>query len=252
MIDGKLTSAEKVVFILKLLSEHPYELSMTQIAQALAISKSSTLKILAVLTDGHLLFRNPSTKKYSLGPAVFRLGVIYSDLTGLVDSSRPLLEAVTRATGRTSYVAMWDGDGAFMAVKNEMPDGMRFEGQVGRRFPINGGAIGKVIAAYQPAEVITALLGRHPLEKLGPNSITDPDELLAEFSRIREQGHALSDREYRDGGFGIAAPIFDRRGDIVAGLAVVGRQGFTPENIRSWTQVVIDAAAEASRRLLRL
>jgi DNA-binding IclR family transcriptional regulator len=53
-------------------------------------------------------------------------------------------------------------------------------------------------------------------------SITDRDELSAQLDQVRRTGYALEDQESTLGDAGIAAPVFDRSGQVVGGIGVIG------------------------------
>jgi IclR family transcriptional regulator, pca regulon regulatory protein len=59
-----------------------------------------------------------------------------------------------------------------------------------------------------------------PLEQRTRKTITDVDELKTVLSQVRLQSWAIADDEMKEGTIGIAVPIFDQSGIVIAALAV--------------------------------
>jgi DNA-binding IclR family transcriptional regulator len=71
--------------------------------------------------------------------------------------------------------------------------------------------------------------------------------LKKELRRIREQGIAFSDQEVDLGARAISAAMFDRKGRVVAGIAVAGpSERITNEVMKRFAGMVKDAAKKAS------
>jgi DNA-binding IclR family transcriptional regulator len=63
----------------------------------------------------------------------------------------------------------------------------------------------------------------------------------------RSRGYAVSHGERETGSSGVAAPIVDRQGRIIAALALGGPTGrFTPEQVSRFVAVVTASAGEIS------
>jgi len=76
------------------------------------------------------------------------------------------------------------------------------------------------------------------------------DELIANLQKIQEQGYAVSKGEWILEASGVAAPIFEQRGQIAAALTISGpAQRFTSEKVREMAQLVKAGAMEISAEL---
>ena len=103
--------------------------------------------------------------------------------------------------------------------------------------------------AFLSQEEIQAIIRDQGLPKLCTNTITDPDELQAELARIRERGFAQSCEETDPGAWGVATPIYDRNGDVVAAIGVAGPASrFTDEVAERFVAL----CHQASRRISAL
>jgi len=221
-----LNSTEKVLYILKILRKPPYSLSLTEIAEKLEITKSGALKILNIMGANAFVIRDVKTKRYTLGPALLRLGNVYKELKGIVEIARPILKHLTEVTEETSYITIWEHDEAFIILKEDGPRGVlyKLEGNqvYGDEIPINCGASSKLLAAYQDPEFIEGLVNSLELTRFGPNTITNKKALLQEYEKIRKNQYAISDGEYLPGLVGIAVPIIDKNRDVWCSVSISG------------------------------
>lgn len=245
-----MKSLEKTIWILKRLGEQPYEMTASEIAHEMGHGRSGIFKILQSLNSQGLVIQDPNTKKYSVGPALYRLGVVYSDRKGIWETAKPVLEALSNITQGTVSMGIHEGKDAILAYSIASAHQIRLHNRVGSKYKIHAGAIGKIMAAYQDEDYIKAVLDSEPLEKFAKNTITDPQTLLHEFSVIRKQGYAVSDEEHINGSFGVAAPIFDSHGLVIACVCIAGtKERYTKEKVELWIQLAVNAANEISDRL---
>ena len=83
-----------------------------------------------------------------------------------------------------------------------------------------------------------------------PMTITDPDKLREECALILERGYALSHGEWTADASGVAAPIFNQRGQMVAALTISGpTQRFTPDKVDKFANSCIRTGLQISRLL---
>jgi len=104
-------------------------------------------------------------------------------------------------------------------------------------------------AARLPAAGGDRVLGG-PLPAHSPQSITRPAELGALLDQVRRDGYAVNHGGYREGVGGVAAPVRDYTGTVVASLGLcIPEQRFGPDRfgaLRDWT---VEAAAAISAAL---
>lgn len=245
-----MNSVKKAIYILKRLGNPPYEIGVTDIAKEMNIAKSGVHAILSELLRENLVVKNTSTKKYSLGPVVYRLGHIYSNSTGLSEISKSVMESISKLTGMSVFVGIREGLVPILAYKHSGSDGFLYEEQIGESFPFNASAMGKFLTAYLKPEEIEYILQNETFEKITPKSITNPETLRKDYELIRSQGFCVSISENRVGAFGIAFPIVGRLGNVNACLCMVGPlEQFVPEVREQWMSLLKTGAEEISYRL---
>jgi len=118
----------------------------------------------------------------------------------------------------------------------------------GHALPLYVGSPGKVLLAFDTQA--QELLGGRSLVAMTDHTITDRDALARELDQIRRQGYAASFGEWESDLAGVAAPVFDREGQIVGALAVsapISRMSL--KSLSRTAATVTQIAAEASTRL---
>jgi IclR family transcriptional regulator, pca regulon regulatory protein len=91
---------------------------------------------------------------------------------------------------------------------------------VGSRVPALLSAMGRVLIANQPQEVIDGILGQAPLPRLTPSSIDDPRQLRAILDDVHRKGWCLVTEEFEQGVMSVAVPIVGEGNRVVAAINV--------------------------------
>lgn len=93
-----MNSTEKVLWLLKRLGEPPYAMTLTMLSEELACGRSGVYKLLSPLVKNSYVVQNQENKKYSLGPSLYRLGMIYADLKGIAQIAHPIMRKLSAET----------------------------------------------------------------------------------------------------------------------------------------------------------
>lgn len=245
-----INSTEKVMKILNFLSENTKEIGITDIAKELEMSKSGVHKIITTLQEGGFIVQNLSTRKYGLGPALLRLGSVYTEQKKIYDIAYPIMKEISNITNETVALSLKEGNSGVVAYRLESDKVIKLHQKMGTKYPINAGATGKLLGAYQKKEVIEKILKKEGLKEYTHNTIMDSEKLFQEYEKIREKGYAISDSEKDVGNFAISAPIYDNEGEVWSCLTLVGlKKDFPEEKINDWIQLLVNGALEISYRL---
>ncbi|MFP4482462.1 MAG: IclR family transcriptional regulator [Thermovirgaceae bacterium] len=246
-----MSSVDKALEIVTRLSKPPYKMRLTEIAGFLGMSKSAAYQILKSLENYQFVVRDPMTKVYNLGPVLLRLGYVYDQIKGLRHLCLPVMKEVVNQTGLTCYVSVREGIQSFLAYKVDSPDfnSIFYRDIMGSLQSFNCGATGKLLAAHLPAEDIAKLLEKG-LEKRTSRSITDKDELLSEYEKIRKRGYATAVRELNENTWGIGVPILGAYKEAVAALGIMGPiDTYSEDQVNRFFLILKDHAKIISEQL---
>ena len=117
-----------------------------------------------------------------------------------------MLSDLAERTGETAHFAVLDGDRVGYLAKVESAHPIRMFSHVGWRGPLHATGAGKVLLAWSDPSLIERVLGAGPTVYTA-RTLTSPDELAAEISRVRRAGYAIDRQELIDGLVCVAAPV---------------------------------------------
>ena len=123
---------------------------------------------------------------------------------------------------------------------------LRFTAEVGSREPLYSSAVGRVLLAFQPEGWREHYLRSVKLVARTPKTIKSKRKLRHMIEDIRRRHQALSFEETIEGVAGIAAPVFDRTGALLAGLVIGAPASRALSKIPMMEARVRAAAAEIS------
>lgn len=107
----EVASVRKALEILCSFSREASSFTVSDLSRLLAIPKSTTYNLLRTLQAPDFLTQSPEDKKYRLGPRVFELGLLFSDVTQLVAVAYPRLRRLAEQTKETVKLAtLSDGE----------------------------------------------------------------------------------------------------------------------------------------------
>jgi IclR family transcriptional regulator, KDG regulon repressor len=247
----KAQMLNRTVLILECFTQDRPELGVREVSRLIAVPSSATGRLMAAMKNLGILSQNLATKTYSLGPRVLSWAGIYLSTSDIRNLAYPHLKSLHDSTHETISLYILDGNERVCIERLESTQNIRFVApRIGRHLPLHAGSAGKVMLAYLPAFRQEEILTAAPLARLTDKTIVDPDLLRAEFCLIRKQGYAVSYGEWILDASGIAAPIFERNGEIAAALTISGpTQRFTDEILPDYIAQVVRVAAAISNGL---
>lgn len=219
-----IATVERAADILLHFAETPQpDLGVTEIADALGLSKAAVHRVLASLRGRGFIRLDENSRRYSLGVSAMKLGQSYLERIDVRRVARPYLERLSRHTGETTTLSVPSGPRSRIYVDQVTPDrAIIMAVPLGVPEPLHAGAPSRVLLAFAPPERREAYLSEAPFAPLAPGTVTDPDALRAGLGRVRERGWAHSVAERRSGAASVAAPVFDHNGAAQAVISVCG------------------------------
>lgn len=220
----EVKSVVRAIHILEVLEDSRSGLTVTEVAKAVGLSKSTAFATLHTLRARGLVSDSGegASRQYRLGLALVRLGQRAATQTSIADVAKPILRALTERTGLTARVAVLEDDWAVVVGRSDSRTAVRLDLRMGQREWPHSTGIGKAMMSVLPESEIRAILGRVGMPSRTSRTITDPDLLVASLVRARGQGFCLDDEEDADGIMCIASPILDGNGNLLGAISVTG------------------------------
>ncbi|TRW81537.1 IclR family transcriptional regulator [Mycolicibacterium sp. 018/SC-01/001] len=229
--------------VLESFTRHEPLLGVTEIARRVDLHKSSVSRILATLERAGYVERDAGTGRFRLGLGLIALtGPLLANLD-VRRVAHPELEELTRRTGETAALVVWNGHESVVVEQVESPKEVRHSAAVGTRYDEYQSASVQVFLSEMPEADVRRLFDRRHL--VGPE---DPDAVRAYLdglNRARERGYAVNDGWTSLEEVGIASPVHDHRGVLVAGVLLSAPRFRVP-------QAMLDQLGEAVAGAARL
>lgn len=246
---GQVRSVVKALAILDCFSAERPELGVSEIARQLDMPTSTVGRLLITLHSAGVLSQDSTTQHYRIGSKVLSWSAVYMNGLDVRERARPMLEELHDLTEETVNFYVLDGLERVCVDCIESPQRVRVIVHVGERMPLYAGSAGKAILAFAPSALIQRIVEK-PLKRMTDNTITDPQRLLEELQSIRDHGYATSHSERFTDVLGLAAPVFDADGNVVASLNVAGPLiRFGDAEVAKYAPEVIQLAKQVSQSL---
>jgi IclR family KDG regulon transcriptional repressor len=242
-------SAHRALQILESFGADERDLSAAQIAQRVNLPRSSVHRLLVTLRGRGFLSPGDTPRRYRLGMRLFELGCLAAGQRNLVDEAHPLLEELSTRTGETCHlVVLVDGQATHIDVVAG-PGPVIKSAHLGAQVPYHSTSVGKVLTAWAPADVREEIQ-RQPRPRSTDYTITTLDALERELRSVQAAGYALDLEEFEVGLRGVAVPVRDYSGNVVAALGIAGpADRFAAGRLAELVAIVVGVGQLLSERL---
>jgi DNA-binding IclR family transcriptional regulator len=227
---GGHRAAGRVVDILESIVGSREGLPLRELSAQLEAPKSSLLPLLRTLAARGYLEQGP-LGEYRLGRRALELGMGVPAHRELPEIARPALRALMQRTGETVFLGILSDDGTSVVFvdKVDSEQVIRYTGGIGERRALHATSSGKVLLAFLSPSRREKILRVLPLKRYTDRTVTGLPALRASLEEVRRRGVCFNLDELAVGAAGIAAPIFDRDGQVVGACAI----GAPTDRVRS-------------------
>ena len=241
-------SIERCLDILDIVGRSGTPLSLSQISRTIGAPKSTVLTIVRTLVRRGILAVD-STKSYRLGLGFARYQAHHSKGVDIVEVARPELAALVARTTETASLTIREGYAVFHVSRIVGPHQLQYLAPVGIPRSLHASACGKILLAFMDEAERKAFYAAAPLPRHTARTVVEPRLLERQLKLYRTAGYAVTHGETVDGLFGIAAPIRDRSGSVIAAVNLGGPLLRLSRNQAAYVRAVREAAAAISRSL---
>lgn len=240
---------EKTAHLLGAVAEARDGISLSDLVEQLGVARSTVYRILNSLAAHGLVARVNGGATYQLGPRFIELARRISpgaDRATIAEAAHPIMQSAADRIRESFKLSAPEGDEMITILATPSPAEYAISVRVGSRSPKHVGASGKLALAHSSDEAIAQYCSKG-LPARTAHTITDPDVLIDELRRIRDDGYAEDNLESNQGLRAMAAPVFDAGGSMVAAVSVPFIGDATPDRKRSIRKEVTEVADELTR-----
>ena len=244
-----VSSVMKVFAILNALAEKKAS-GVTELSQKVMTSKSTVYRFLQTMKMLGVVSQEGDDDRYSLTLKLFETGAKALEHVDLVSLTEPHMTRIGELTKEALHLGIRDHDSIMYIYKVDAQYNLRMQSRIGGRNPLYSTAIGKVLLAERPESYIREIFKDIEFVPSTAKTHRSIDSLLAELEEVKKQGYGMDNEEQEEGLRCIAAPIYDRLGNVVAGLSLsFPTLRYTEEKFETYTSLLKEAAAQVSEKL---
>ena len=165
-------SVAKTLDVIQAFDADHSHLTLSDVARRTGQTRASARRFLLSLES--LGFVRSEGQRFSLTPRVLTLGHAYLSSLTLPDVAEPHLKALSAEVGESTSASVLDGDDIVYVARVQTRRIMAVEIRVGTRFPAWATAMGRVMLALGPDDVVDDYLARVQLTSLTQRTIAGP------------------------------------------------------------------------------
>jgi IclR family pca regulon transcriptional regulator len=220
--------------------------SISTVAARAGLPRSVARRLLLTLVDAG--YARCAEGQFWLTPRVLRLGLSYLYTLPFWKQAQRALEELRQEVGESCSMAVLDGEDIVYVLRIPSRRILAMNLSVGSRLPAHAISLGRVLLAGLDNAALAHYLQTANLRAFTPKTVTAPTKLRKILDAVREQGYAWVDGELDEAICGIAVPVRDEQGNVVAAINVSLNTGeFSEENAKHRFLAPLRRAASLTR-----
>jgi DNA-binding IclR family transcriptional regulator len=157
----------------------------------------------------------------------------------------PFMEDLHAVVGQHTQLGVLEGDEVLFIERLTAPGAVVNYTRIAGRMPLHVSSSGLVLLAHGPAELQERILSE-PLKVYTDNTIRTARQLRGVLADVRRHGYILCAGHLYPDTTGVAVPVRDGHGKVVAALSVI-----VPNDEKAYAQIpALQAAAKGITRVM--
>ena len=241
-----VTAVERVVDIFEAFQTSQRPLSLTDLAEAVDMPKSTCHAIVATLTARGYLYS--LVRPRSLYPTK-RMYDVASDILAkdpFIERTTPVLERLRDASRETVILGKRQGDAVVYLQVVESTHPIRYSAKPGDIKPLHSSSIGKALLGSMKEAELRAWVEGHPLAPVTSSTLTDPEALISDILQSRRAGYFQTRGENVSDVWAVSA-FFTVNHETLA-IAVAGPRHRMEASLAECAQLLVATCSFVSRQ----
>jgi IclR family KDG regulon transcriptional repressor len=193
-------------------------LGVTRISELLGREKSQVSRALKALNEYGLVERTKDNG-YRLGWRLYALAQLAGERR-LLETAAPIMRRLAQTLGERVHLSVRQGTETLTVLSESSGRSLQTTGWAGRMTPAYCTSAGRALLLDWDAEEILAAFEPVQFVALGPRTVGSPADLVRSIAADRERGYTVVDEEFEPDLIGVAVPVRDPAGAIVAAINV--------------------------------
>jgi len=215
-------TVQKALNLLEALVRSGQPRRLTELARQLNLTKPNVYRLLSTLTVLGYVKKDPLTSLYSPTLKMWEMGSLLVRDVDLVGVANPRLRRLCEEARESVQLAVFDAGFAVYVDKVDSPHPLKAMTTIGSRLPATVVSTGKAILAWLPSEALD--MAFQHVKRYTPQTLMRRKDIEQDLRETRDRGFAINRSEFRPGVCGLAVPVRDRSGGVVASIGIWGAE----------------------------
>ena len=216
--DGFVRAIARGFSVVEALGRPPGRHTLSETAALSGLTRATTRRMLATLVA--LNYCQADGRYFSLRPRALGLGLSYLNALPYWGYAQRALEDLRNEIGESCALAVLDEKEIVYALRMPARRILTANLGVGSRLPAHVISLGRVLLSALPPDKRAQTLASIDYKQITPRTLTCPIKLGDELARVETQGYAWIDGELDPAICGIAVPVRDQAGQVVAAISI--------------------------------
>jgi len=225
----KVPNLERALVIMEHLLDCPEGQTVTELTDALGLSKNSVFRITMTLL-GHGYIIRDEQKRFSLSKKLLLMGCRSMGEKGFIEQSLDVMRLCRDEIMESVLIGTLIGNEGVVIEQVLGLHPFKFSIDSGHRMPLHCSAPCKAMLAYLPASERHQLLKGYRFKRFNENTINIRKDFDKELALVKAAGFAIDRAEQVHGAHCIAAPVFNQYSYPIAAIWSTGPSDRLPKN----------------------
>lgn len=249
MTAGGASTVDRVVDIFEAFRHSARPMSLTELAASARIPKSSCHAIAKTLAERGYLYTLARPRAYYPTQRMLDVARAIVACDPFLDHIMLSLQDLRDTSHETVILGKRQGEHALYLHVLEGPHPIRYSAHAGELKPLHSSAVGKALLGAHKEQALRHWAGEQALVRITPQTIVDPELLVADILQGRQNGYFQSRGENVDDVWALAAFFTTGRETFAIGLA--GPHHRMQLNMQACAQQLVTTCSLIARKLQR-
>jgi IclR family transcriptional regulator, KDG regulon repressor len=215
-------TVQKALNLLEALVRSGQPRRLTELSRQLNLTKPNVYRLLSTLSVLGYVKKDPLTSLYSPTLKMWEMGSLLVRDVDLVSVASPRLRRLCEDARESVQLAVFDSGFAVYVDKVDSSHPLKAMTTIGSRLPATVVSTGKALLAWLPSEALD--MAFQHVKRYTPATLMRRKDIEQDLRETRERGYSVNRGEFRVGVCGIAVPVRDRSGSVVASIGIWGAE----------------------------
>jgi DNA-binding IclR family transcriptional regulator len=215
-------TVQKALNLLEALVRSGQPRRLTELSRELGLTKPNVYRLLSTLSVLGYVKKDPLTSLYSPTLKLWEMGSMLVRDVDLVSVAGPRLRKLSADCHESVQLAVFDNGFVVYVDKVDSPQPLKAITSIGSRVPASVTSTGKAMLAWLGDEALDQAVEH--VKRYTPLTLVRRKDIEHDLDETRGRGYSINRGEFRAGVCGIAVPIRDRSGAVVAAVGVWGAE----------------------------